>query len=100
MSNADRIAAALAHLESQVVSNYIATAKKHWVVRTTLMRQYTGKTVSNDEAIKEHRQALNATQEKVQLEHVQRLVIRGTLATPAMVRNFVEEIYRGRLGRC
>ena len=100
MSNADRIAAALADLESQVVPNYSATAKKHGVVRTTLMRRYTGKTVSNHEATTEHRQALNATQEKVLLEHVQRLVTRGTPPTPAIVRNFAEEIYGGRLGRC
>ncbi len=61
MSNADRIEAALADLKSQVVSNYNATAKKHRVVRTTLMRRYTGKTVSNHEATKEHRQSFNAT---------------------------------------
>ena len=54
MSNADRIAAALADLESQVVPNYSATAKKHEVVYTTLMRWYTGKTVSNYKAIIEH----------------------------------------------
>ncbi len=95
MSNADRIAAALADLESQLVSNYSATAKKHGVVRTMLMRRYIGKTVSNHEATTEHRQALNATQEKVQLEHVQRLVTCGTASTPAMVRNFAEEIYGG-----
>ena len=47
MSKADQIAAALADLESQVVSNYKATAKKHGVVRTILMRRYTGETVSN-----------------------------------------------------
>ena len=54
MSNADRIAAALADLESQAVPNYKATAKKHGVVRTTLMRRYTGKTVSNQEATTEY----------------------------------------------
>ncbi len=62
ISNADRIAAALADLKLQVVPNYSATAKKHGVVRTTLMRRYTRKTVSNHEATMEHRQVLNATQ--------------------------------------
>ena len=100
MSNADRIAAALADLESQAVPNYKATAKKYGVVRTTLMRRYTGKTVSNQEATTEHRQALNASQENVLLGHIQRLVTRGTPPTPAIVKNFAEEIYGGRLGKC
>ncbi len=100
MSNADQIAAALADLESQLVPNHSVTAKKHGVVRTTLMRRYIGKTVSNHEVTTEHRQALNATQEKILLEHVQWLVTRGTPSTPAIVRNFAEEIYRGRLRKC
>ena len=100
MSNAHWIAVALADLESQVVPNYGATAKKHEVVRTKLMRRYTGKAVSNHEETTEHRQTLNATQEKVLLEHVQRLVTRGTPPTPAIVQNFAEEIYGGCLGRC
>ena len=70
MSNADRIAAALADLESQVVPNYSATAKKHEVVRTTLKRQYIGKTISNYKATIKHRQVLNTTQKNVLLEHV------------------------------
>ena len=94
MSNADRIAAALADLELQAVPNYKATAKKHGVVRTTLMR------VSNQEATTEHRQALNASQEDVLLRHIQRLVTSGTPPTPAIVKNFAEEIYEGRLGKC
>ena len=100
MSNADRIAAALADLESQAVPNYTATAKKYGAVRTTLLRRYTGKTVSNQEAITEHRQALNASQENVLLGHIQRLVTRGTPSTPAIVKNFAEEIYGGRLEKC
>ena len=67
MSNADRIAAALTILESQLVPNYKATAKKHGVVCKILMRRSKGKTVSNQEAITEHRQALNAGQENVLL---------------------------------
>ena len=97
MSNADRIAAALADLKSQVVPNYKATAKRHGVV---LMRRYTGKTVLNYEATTEHRQALNASQEYVLLAHIQRLVTRDTPPIPAIVKNFAEEIYGGRLGRC
>lgn len=100
MSNAYRIAAALADLESQVVPNYSANEKRHWVVRTTLTRRYTGKTGSNDEAATEHRQALNATQENILLGQTQRLVTRGTPPTLAIVRNYAEEMYGGRLGRC
>ena len=47
MSNNDRIQAALADLESQEVPNYSRTAKEHGVGRTTLMRRFTGKTVSH-----------------------------------------------------
>ena len=94
MSNNDRIAAALANLESQEVPNYSRTAKKHGVVHTTLMRRFTGKTVSDYEATMEYRQALNIAQEKIILGHTQRLVTRGTPPTPALLRNFAAEIYR------
>ena len=99
MSNNDRIQAALADLESQEVPNYSTTAKKHGVVRTTLMRRFTGKTISNSEANTEYRQALNIAQEKVLLGHIQRLVTRGTPPTPILVRNFAEEIHGSRLGK-
>ena len=99
MSNNDRIEAALADLESQEVPNYSTTAKKHGVVRTTLMRQFTGKTLSNYEANTEYRQALNIAQEKVLLGHIQRLVTRDTPPTPMLVRNFAEEIHGSRLGK-
>ena len=93
MSYNDRMEAALADLGSQAVPNYSQTAKEHGVVRTTLMRRFTGKTVSNYEANTESRQALNFAQEKVLLSHIQRLVTRGTPPTPALVRNFAEEIH-------
>ncbi len=99
MGNADRIAAALAYLELQAVPNYKVTAKKHGVVPTTLMRRFTGKTVSNHKAITEHRQALNAAQEKYLIGHIQWLVTRGTPPTPVIGRNFAEEMYSGRLGK-
>ena len=67
MSNNDRIEAALSDLESQEIPNYSTTTKKHGVVRTTLMRRFTGKTVSNYEANTEYQQALNIAQEKVLL---------------------------------
>ena len=95
MSNNDRIEAALADLKSQEVPNYSTTAKKHGVVRTILMRRFTGKTVSNYEC----RQALNIAQEKVLLGHIQRLVTRGTPPTRALARNFAEEIHGSRLGK-
>ena len=99
MSNNDRIEAALADLESQEVPNYSTTAKKYGVLRTTLMRRLTGKTVSNYEANTEYRQALNIAQEKVLLGHIQRLVTCGTPPTQALVRNFAEEINGRRLGK-
>ncbi len=65
-----------------------------------LMRRFTRKTVSNYEATTEHRQALNTIQENMLLGHIQQLVTRGIPPTPAIVRNFAEEIYGGRLRRC
>ena len=100
MSNADRIMAVLADLESQVVSNYNVTAKKYHVVSTTLMRWYIRKIVSNYETSTDHQQALNATQKNDLLEYVQWLVTYGILSTPAIVQNFAEEIYGGCLRRC
>lgn len=90
MSKSDRIAAALAGLESQVVSNYPTTAKKHGVVRAPLLGRFTGKTDLKYEATTEHRQALNIAQEEVLLGHIQRLVTRGIPSTPTFVRNFAE----------
>ena len=99
MSNNDRIEAALADLELQEVPNYFTTAKKHKVVRTTLMRWFTGKPVSNYKANTEYRQALNIAQEKVLLGHIQQLVTRVTPPIPMLVGNFAEEIYGSRLGK-
>ena len=82
-----------------MVSNYSTAAKKHGVVHTTLMRQFTGKTVSNYEAITEYRQALHIAQRKVLSGHIQRLVTRGTFLTPTLARNFAEEINGSRLGK-
>lgn len=85
MSNANRIAAMLTNLELQVLPNYSATAKKDKVVCIILIKQYIGKTVSNYEATTEHQQVLNATQEKVLLEHIQWLVTCSILSIPAIV---------------
>lgn len=63
MGNTNRIAAVLADLESQVAPNYSATAKKHGVARTNLMRRFT-------EATTEHRQGLNIAQENQRSSNV------------------------------
>lgn len=73
MSNNDRIEAALADLKSQEVLNYSTIVKKHGVVRTTLIRHFTGKMVSNYKADIEYQQALNIAQKKVLLGYIQRL---------------------------
>ncbi len=93
MGNTDRIAAALADLESRVGPNYSATAKKHGVVRTILMRRFIGKTVSNPKA------TINIAKKKVLVAHIQRLVARDTPPTPVLVRNFTEKIHESRLGK-
>lgn len=66
MSNADRIAAALADLESQAIPSYKATAKKHRVVRMYNVDEmvYREKPSQTREATTEHRQALNADSKK------------------------------------
>lgn len=63
MGSADRIAAALADLESQAIPNYKATAKKHGVVRMYNVDEivYRENPSQTREATTEHGQALNAT---------------------------------------
>ena len=73
--------------------------KKYDLLRTTLWRRHTSQTVSRSDATTEFRQALNEAQEKVLLGHIGRLVTRGTLPTPGVVRNIAEEIHGGELGK-
>lgn len=54
MSNVHHIAAALADLELQVVSNYKTITKKYRIIYTILIKQYIRKTISNHKAITEH----------------------------------------------
>lgn len=49
----NRILAAIADLDSQMVSNYAITVKKYDLVCTTLWRKHTSQTVSRNEAITE-----------------------------------------------
>lgn len=73
--------------ESQQALNFSATARKNGVIHITLMRRFTGKTVSNHDATTEDRQALDIAQEGVLFGHIQR-VNRGLSPTLALVRKF------------
>ena len=87
-----RIRSALADLDSQSKPNYTATAKKWSLERTTLAKRHKGQTVSKQAAIAQHHQRLNARQEEVLIEHINRLTDRGMPPTSRIVRNLAEEM--------
>ena len=87
-----RIRSALADLDSQSKPNYTVTAKKWSLERTTLAKRHKGQTVSKQAAIAQHHQRLNARQEEVLIEHINRLTDRGMPPTSRIVRNLAEEM--------
>src|SRR5436305_14762620 len=89
MANSEAIQLALDDLKSQDVTNFAATAKKHNVDRTVLMRRFKGQTVSNREAHSTHHQLLTDAQEEVLLQHISNLSDRGMPPTPQILENLV-----------
>jgi len=93
-----RIEDALADLNSQGRVNYTATARKWCVERTTLAKRHRGETKTVEEASSSSIQKLNSMQEKVLLEHINKLSDRGIPPTPQIVKNIAEEISGKKLG--
>ena len=101
MANSDYEAclqAALAELKLQDTPNYLATARKHSVKRTTLRARFLEIHTSRSVAYSEYHQRLTTTQEEVLIRHINRLTYRGIPPTSQMVRNFAEEMIHDCVG--
>ena len=95
----DRIKLALDDLESQLVPNYSATAKKWDINRHTLARRYQGKTSSREDSNSKFRQCLTNHQEDILIGHIEWLTDRRLPPTSQMLRNLAEEIIGGPVGK-
>jgi hypothetical protein len=95
----DSIEAALEDLRLQDNPNIAATARVYNVQRSTLSRRFNG--VTNPAKVaNQNKQLLRPQQELELVEYINTLTKRGTLPTPAMVRNFAGDIAGRRPGRC
>ena len=97
-TNMDLIEAALKDLKLQDTKNISAVAKLHGVDRSTLSRRFNGVANPRNMAA-ENMQLLRPQQEQELVEYINTLTRRGTLLTPAMVRNFAGDIAGKRPGR-
>ena len=68
---------ALADLRLQEHPNIRATARRHFLVKSTLRRRWQEKTVSHQEASSEYRQRLTNAQENQLVLQINRLTDRG-----------------------
>jgi hypothetical protein len=82
ISHKDRIELAIADLESQVSLNYIKTAKKWNVNRSTLSRRHRGLTGSQDDHHSYVLKALTDMQEDVLVRYINELSARGLSLIP------------------
>src|SRR5437763_13496913 len=87
-----RMDAAIADLQSQDKPNYRGTATKFGLNHTTLRRRFLGEQGSRQAAMSEHHQCLTNDQEKVLIQHINKLTDRGLPPTTGIVRNLAEEI--------
>jgi hypothetical protein len=78
----DRIELAVADLESQEFLNYVQTAKKWNIHRSTLSRRHRGVTGSKDDQYSYAVQAFINVQEDVLVRYINDLSIRGLPPTP------------------
>src|SRR2546423_12509649 len=97
-SHDDRIAAAIADLKLQKKPNFMATAKKWRVERTTLAKRFKGQTRSI-EAYQSEASRLSNAQERALIDQINKLTLRGMPPTSRIVRNFAEEIAGSKLGK-
>ena len=94
-----RIELAMADLAKQLKPNYMATAKKHGVARSTLRERFLGESLSIQAAASKYRQRLTFVQEETLIEHINRLTDRGLPPTSQIVRNLAEEMIGGPVGK-
>ena len=94
-----RIELAMADLAKQLKPNYMATAKKHGVARSTLRERFLGESLFIQVAASKYRQRLTFVQEKTLIEHINRLTNRELPPTNQIVRNFAKEMIKGLIGK-
>ncbi|THC92492.1 hypothetical protein EYZ11_008030 [Aspergillus tanneri] len=98
MDHNAHIAKAILELQSQERPKYAETVRKYNIDKSTLWRRFKGKTASIQDANSYSRQKLTSSQEKVLIEHVNKLSNRGIPPTPQMLKNIAEEIAGTTLG--
>ncbi len=94
-----RLELAVADLAKQTKPNYMETAKKHGVNRSTLQKRFLGQTLSVQAAASKYRQRLTFVQEETLIKHINSLTDRGLPPTSRIVRNLAEEIIGGSVGK-
>lgn len=82
MVNNQAISKAIDDLNSQENPNITATARKYKIDRTTLLRRYNYKTVSDTKFRSRSLKLLTDTQESVLIEYINKLSTRGIYPTP------------------
>ena len=98
MVNEIALAEAIADLKSQSNRNFRTTAEKHHVDRKTLQRRFEGTTASNRTAHLEAQGHLTPAQEKILIDRINELSIRGIPPTPQFVENLVAEFINEYVG--
>jgi hypothetical protein len=93
----DRIELAIADLETQEYLNYVVTARKYKVERTTLSRRYKGITGSKEVQYSYTVKTLTNIQEDVLIRYINDLNIRRLLLTLQIVKNLTEELANKKL---
>ena len=94
-----RIELAMADPAKQLKPNYMATAKKHGMARSTLRERFLGESLSIQTTASKYRQRLTFVQEKTLIEHINRLTNRGLPPTSQIVRNFAKKMIKGPVGK-
>jgi hypothetical protein len=93
--NDARIAKALADLSKQTKPNFLQTAKKCQVNRTTLQRRFNGTQVSVGEFHSESIKCLTNAQEDEVINFINKLTDCSMPPTSQIVKNVAEEVYNG-----
>ena len=90
---------AIADLNTKLTLNIRATARKFQLSESTLKRRWKGQTVSYQEAASIYHQRLTNAQEEALTHQINSLTDRGIPPTSPIVRNLVEEVISGPVGK-
>ena len=98
MVNEIALAEAIADLKSQSNKNFKKTAEKHHVDCKTLQKHFESTTASNKTAHLKAQGHLTPAQEKILIDRINELSIRGIPSTPQFVKNLVAEFINECIG--